>query len=144
MKCSMCNDHLSNKQKCLLCHQLFCSYICIESHIILAHNKKVYQNYININNNSNNKKRNNIIDVIEEEKEIIIQSPYLIPGIFNIKRTYDQKYNLNNFISVYEKSRPKVIGCGSFGKVYLVMHKRNKKHYAIKHMEKKKIDRKIK
>ena len=145
MKCSMCNDYLSNKQKCLLCHQLFCSYICIESHIILAHNKKVYQKKININNNVDNQKSKYLIETIEEEKkEIIIQSPYLIPGIFNIKRTYDQKYNLNNFIPVSEKNKkPTKIGCGSFGEVYLVMHKRNKKYYAIKHMEKKLLVEKL-
>ena len=68
MKCSMCNDYLSNKQKCLLCHQLFCSYICIESHIILAHNKKVYQKKININNNVDNQKSKYLIETIEEEK----------------------------------------------------------------------------
>ena len=140
MKCSLCNNNLSNKKKCLLCHQIFCSYICIESHIILAHNKTIYNKNNNLNYNLNkniSKIKPKKIEEEKEEKEFKIQSPYLIPGILNIKRTYDQKYNLNNFIPIFEKDKPKVIGCGSFGEVFLVMNKINRKYYAIKHMEKK-------
>ena len=147
MKCSLCSNYLSNKKKCLLCHKLFCSSICIESHFVFAHNKPINQNYINKNNNLQNHKNKNIIEQFKEEKkekekedEIILQSPYLIPGILNLKRTYDQNYSLKNLVPVYEKDRndiPKIIGNGSFGEVFLYMNKRNKKYYAVKHMEKK-------
>ena len=87
------------------------------------HQKKNFSN-LNMNNN-------------------YIQSPYLIPGILNIKRNYDEKYNLNNFIPIFEDGKPKIIGGGSFGQVFLVMNIKNKKLYAIKHMEKKSLSSKL-
>ena len=138
MKCLICNNMTTKKIKCLLCNEVFCSYNCMESHIILAHNNKIIQNIIDIKNNLNNNINNNIQTEKEnkEERETKIKSPYLIPGILNIRRTYDEKYNLDNFIPIFENGKPKIIGCGSFGKVFLVMNKINKKYYAIKHMEK--------
>ena len=138
MKCLICNNMTTKKIKCLLCNEVFCSYNCMESHIILAHNNKIIQNIIDIKKNLNNNINNNIQTEKEnkEERETKIKSPYLIPGILNIRRTYDEKYNLDNFIPIFENGKPKIIGCGSFGKVFLVMNKINKKYYAIKHMEK--------
>ena len=139
MKCLICNGITSKQIKCLLCNHVFCSYNCMESHIIISHNNRIIQNIIDIKNNLNSNINNNIYleEENKEERETIIQSPYLIPGILNIRRAYDQKYNLNNFIPIIEKGKPKIIGGGSFGQVFLVMNKINKKFYAIKHMEKK-------
>ena len=135
MKCSICHNNIAHNIKCLLCLEIFCSYNCMESHILLVHNKKIIQNIIDISKNLDKGKNQSYL--IKGEKEIFPLSPYLIPGIFNIRRSYDQKYNLNNFIPIFEKGEPKIIGCGSFGQVFLVMNKINKKYYAIKHMEKK-------
>ena len=89
------------------------------------------ENSKNYLNNLNNKHNN-------------IKSPYLIPGILNIQRiNYNEKYNLDNFIPIFENGKPKIIGCGSFGQVFLVMNTINKKLYAIKHMEKKSLSAKL-
>ena len=147
MKCSLCHNKTTQKTKCLLCLDYFCSYKCMESHITLFHNKKFEQNIVRSDNNSNNINiNNNIINTQlyqEEKNQTKIKSPYLIPGILNIRRTYDQKYSLNNFCPIFEDGKPKIIGCGSFGQVFLVMNKINKKLYAIKHMEKKILAEKL-
>ena len=135
MKCLICHNNISHNIKCLLCLEKFCSYNCMESHILIAHNKKIIQNIIDTKNNLNKGKIQYNLTNEENEKKVL--SPYLIPGILNIKRSYDQKYNLNNFIPVLENGKPRIIGFGSFGQVFLVMNRINKKYYAIKHMEKK-------
>ena len=66
-------------------------------------------------------------------KTDLITSPYLIEGIYYKQRNFDEKYNLDNFIPVFENGEPKIIGGGSFGQVYLVTNIINKKSYAIKH-----------
>ena len=73
-----------------------------------------------------------------------IKSPYLIPGVLKMEKiNYDEKYNLDNFVPIFEEGKPKIIGCGSFGEVFLVMNTINKKLYAIKHMEKKSLSTKL-
>ena len=143
MKCSNCHNISKKNVVCIICGDTFCSYICMEPHMILSHKKnmnilidynksnqtyKNSKNYLlNLNNNQNN-----------------IKSPYLIPGVLKMERNnYDEKYNLDNFIPIFEEGKPKIIGCGSFGEVFLVMNTINKKLYAIKHMEKKSLSTKL-
>ena len=79
-----------------------------------------------------------------KNKQNNIKSPYLVPGILNAhKKSYDDKYKLDNFIPIFEDGKPKIIGCGSFGQVFLVMNTINKKLYAIKHMDKKNLSTKL-
>ena len=94
-----------------------------------------------INNNPPYNKNN--LEQKTDKNENSIESPYLIPGIFNKRRIYDEKYNLNNFISVFENEKPKIIGGGSFGQVFLVINTINEKLYAIKHMSKKSLSSKL-
>ena len=54
MECSICHNNISKKIKCLLCLELFCSYDCMESHIIISHHKKIIQNIMDINEKLNN------------------------------------------------------------------------------------------
>ena len=143
MKCSKCLNNISEEIKCLLCEEYFCSKKCMEMHITSSHNKEKKLNEKKINNNLNNKKKSNSHIEKKTEKEKTIHSPYIIQGILNIKRTYDEKYNLNNFVKITENSKPIIIGGGSFGQVYLVKNKINKKLYAIKHMEKKLLAEKL-
>ena len=140
MKCSKCHNIIEQKINCLLCKNIFCSYNCMEAHMIALHKKNFIFNDDTDNENNNIQKKyfSNL------NKNNNIKSPYLIPGILNIKRNYDEKYNLDNFIPVFENNKPKIIGCGSFGQVFLVLNTINKKLYAIKHMEKKKFINKIK
>ena len=95
-------------------------------------------NLITDNNNTSEPIKN-----IPNTNQSQIQSPYLVPGILNKKRNYDAKYNLDNFIYIFEDQKPKILGGGSFGQVLLVMNKINKKLYAIKHMEKKSLLKKL-
>ena len=140
MKCSKCQNNINQKINCLFCKNVFCSYSCMESHIILFHKKNLMINIL-IDNNRIIEQNNNISN--SDKNQIDIQSPYLIPGILNKKRNYEQKYNLENFIPIFENEKPKIIGGGSFGQVFLVMNKINKKLYAIKHMEKKSLSKKL-
>ena len=141
MKCSKCQNNIDKKINCLLCGNAFCSYNCMESHIILFHKNNLMLNIYIDNNNKISDPKKNISNT--EQNQIGIQSPYLIPGILNKKRKYDEKYSLDNFIYIFEDEKPKIIGGGSFGKVFLVMNKINKKLYAIKHMEKKSLSKKL-
>ena len=143
MKCSKCLNNISEEVKCLLCEEYFCSKKCMEVHITSSHNKEKSLNEKKTNNNLNNKKKSNSHIEKKTEKEKNIHSPYIIQGILNIKRTYDEKYNLNNFVKITENGKPIIIGGGSFGQVYLVKNKINKKLYAIKHMEKKLLSEKL-
>ena len=67
-------------------------------------------------------------------------SPYLVQGKINKKIKYDKKYSLNNFISIKDNNNEiRIIGSGSFGKVYLSKNIIDNKIYAIKHMDKNKL-----
>jgi serine/threonine protein kinase len=112
----------------------------MESHMLLSHQKNLLINFPNDNKfNFNKKNHSSNLD----ENQINIESPYLIPGILNNRRKYDEKYNLNNFLSIFENEKPKIIGGGSFGEVFLVMNTKNEKLYAIKHMSKKSLSKKL-
>jgi len=52
---------------------------------------------------------------------------------------YDPIFSLENFTLLFSNGVPKSIGNGSFGDVYLAINNINKRTYAIKHMEKKKL-----
>ena len=154
MKCWNCKKNIEHEMTCIFCKNIFCSYKCLRSHIILSHNqnllintsqsKKTFQKAIkktnSYNSYQNNKKEKNI--PISKSNDIIM-SPYLIPGIFYKTRKYDEKYNLENFMPVFENGKPKVIGGGSFGQVFLVVNTKNQKLYAIKHMIKKNLSAKL-
>ena len=69
-----------------------------------------------------------------------INSPYLLQGFLNPSIVYDSFYSLDNFVPVYDDlGKVQIIGSGSYGQVYLAWHLINKKYYAIKHMDKKKL-----
>ena len=140
MKCPICHNNIDLNKKCIFCPSYFCSNICMKYHIYLSHNEKSNHNIISTNNNNNS---NNIKAYNKEKNEAKIKSPYIVPGILSIRRTYNQKYNLNNFDPIFENGEPKIIGCGSFGQVFLVMNKIDQKFYAIKHMEKKILSEKL-
>ena len=115
----------------------------MESHLFLTHKKNLMINIpFNNNNYFSNKKK--IISNSNSSQNINnIQSPYLVPGILNHKRNYDEQYNLDNFIPIFENDNPKILGGGSFGKVFLFMNTINKNLYAIKHMNKKVLSNKL-
>ena len=117
MKCSNCTQIILSTFHCRYCLQSFCSLVCLEIHTSKYHPIK-----------NNSVQQDNII------------SPYLINGFFKNSITYDNFYSLKNFVPIYDEyGKLKIIGSGSYGQVYLALHTINKKYYAIKHMDKKKL-----
>ena len=143
MKCSNCHNISEKNVVCIICGDTFCSYICMEPHMILSHKKNmnILIDY-NKNNQTSKNSKNYLLNLKNNQNNI--KSPYLIPGVLKMERNnYDEKYNLDNFVPIFEEGKPKIIGCGSFGEVFLVMNTINKKLYAIKHMEKKSLSTKL-
>ena len=139
MKCLNCTKNILHEMPCIFCKNIFCSYKCLRSHIIFSHNKHLLINTSNLtSSNSQNKNKKSI-----QEKNELILSPYLIQGIYYKQRNYDEKYNLENFIPIFDSGKPKIIGGGSFGQVFLVTNIINQKLYAIKHMIKKNLSKKL-
>ena len=139
MKCLNCTKNILHEMPCIFCKNIFCSYKCLRSHIIFSHNKHLLINTSNLtSSNSQNKNKKSI-----QEKNELILSPYLIQGIYYKQRNYDEKYNLENFIPIFDSGKPKIIGGGSFGQVFLVTNTINQKLYAIKHMIKKNLSKKL-
>ena len=130
MKCLNCSKNIEHEMPCIFCKNIFCSYKCLRSHIISSHNN----NLLIKAPLSTNKNYQREVNKSTKDKTDTILSPYLILGIFYKQRNYDEKYNLENFIPVFEDGEPKIIGGGSFGQVFLVTNTKNNKLYAIKHM----------
>ena len=118
MKCSNCQIELISIFRCRYCSQTLCSLQCLELHCSKFHSIK-----------------NNTLMSISK-----INSPYLLQGFLNPSIVYDSFYSLDNFVPVYDDlGKVQIIGSGSYGQVYLAWHLINKKYYAIKHMDKKKL-----
>jgi len=143
MKCSNCHNNTSKNIPCIFCGDIFCSYNCIENHMILSHKKNLKVQY---DNDKKNQISKNTIKYSQNSKnnQNNINSPYIVPGILNVHRkSYDEKYNLDNFIPILEDGKPKLLGSGSFGQVFLALNIINKKLYAIKYMDKKSLSTKL-
>ena len=118
MKCLNCQTDLISIFRCRYCSQTLCSLQCLEDHCSKFHSIKKES----LSNSSK------------------INSPYLLQGFLNTSIIYDSFYSLDNFVPVYdENGKVQIIGSGSYGQVYLALHILNKKYYAIKHMDKKKL-----
>ena len=131
MKCRNCFKVIFSQIKCNSCNNLFCSNSCLDSHLF-------------INHRSANLQKNKIyekpkIERINNNENLIpysICSPYITDGFISNQIKYESIYDLNNFIPVLEFNSPKIIGIGSYGKVYLYKNITDKKLYAIKHLDK--------
>ena len=135
MNCFSCSKDIKNIINCDKCSSKFCSGSCLAFHYIFYHNEEE-------DNNNNEKELNNS----NNENDYIhkIHSPYITKGIFLKEIKYESIFEIKNFKHQIVNGNPKLLGYGSFGKVYLEINKINKKFYAIKHMEKKRIFKALK
>ena len=135
MNCFSCSKDIKNIINCDKCSSKFCSDSCLAFHYIFYHNEEEDNN----NNEKELNNSNNEIDYIHK-----IHSPYITKGIFLKEIKYESIFEIKNFKHQIVNGNPKLLGYGSFGKVYLEINKINKKFYAIKHMEKKRIFKALK
>ena len=136
MECYCCSKILKDYMNCTFCKNKFCSEPCLSLHNILYHRDNIKAN--NENENIENKNNNCIND---DDINIAYNSPYIVKGYLSMEIEYDPVYSLKNFTYEYFNGKPKLIGYGSFGRVYLGKNSIDKKFYAIKHMEKRSIYR---
>ena len=131
MKCKICSKILISQIKCHLCNNFFCSNYCLESHFHLYHKSlNLSKNRIYEKPKIEREKNNNNLILYS------ISSPYITNGYISNQINYEEIYDLKNFIQVLEYNSPKIIGIGSYGKVYLYRNITDKKLYAIKHLNK--------
>ena len=128
MNCFSCSKNIHKEIMCEQCSNKFCSDSCIAFHYSFYHQNGNNKEEININNYSDN--TNNI------EKNT---SNFLTDGYFLKEIKYESIYDIKNFKHHLVNGKPKLLGYGSFGNVYLEINKINKKFYAIKHIEKRRI-----
>jgi serine/threonine protein kinase len=143
--CSKCSKIIRSIKYCDKCKKLFCSESCLNHHKYTFHLNEQYSKQCNdkliIKNNNNDNYNNN--KYLEISSNIV--SPYLTKGTFTMgKIIYDQTYSLKNFTPVIENGKQKIIGSGSYGKVFLAKNKIDHKYYAIKHMKKKNLYKSLK
>ena len=128
MNCFSCSKNIHKEIICDQCSNKFCSDSCIAFHYSFYHQNVNNKEEININNYSDNTKN------IEKNT-----SNFLTDGYFLKEIKYESIYDIKNFKHHLVNGKPKLLGYGSFGNVYLEINKINKKFYAIKHIEKRRI-----
>ena len=139
MDCLNCSRISFSKNKCPFCSNNLCSYICLETHLISNHPN-------NNNSKCNIYEKPKIIRIKKKQPNIKnITSPYLTYGFIAKNILYDKTYELNNFIPEMDNNnKPIIIGTGSYGKVLLFRNIRDNELYAIKHMDKKYLNKSLK
>ena len=134
MKCFGCSKEIITPNNCSLCDNLFCSYSCVEAHRITYHRvNKTYMSNLNFN------------QPIKASQKKPISSSFITSGRIFDKIQYDPLFKIENFAQAVDKNnKPRILGSGSYGQVFLCVNKINKKYYAIKHMEKERLKKALK
>jgi len=128
-KCPSCKK--TNKDakilNCKFCEKTFCSVACLLKH----------SSY-----HLGNSDKNSIINSLKRRhsNKLSYLFPFITSGNFNEEPKFDQKYSFNNFSKVIKEIFPVLLGSGSFGNVYLVRHNITQEEYAMKVVNKKKLD----
>ena len=137
MECQFCSRKYNKQYNCQLCDKKFCSNICVLSHFSFDHSENTSKNNNSIVKNLLNEKLQE--KLLNNNNQIISQ--YITKGNYNegeIK--YDQKYQLKNFYKLTSKGKDIILGAGTFGQIFLAQNRIDSKYYAIKHMDKKKLN----
>ena len=128
MRCFSCLKIMKESRKCPYCNNYLCSETCLNFHFVFDHK---------INPTSDDNSENFFISSSNfNTNKNPVTSPYIVKGYISKRIIYDQTYSIKNFLPKNENGKPKLIGHGSFGKVYIATNKIDKKLYAIKHMDK--------
>jgi serine/threonine protein kinase len=116
MNCSSlkCKKEIRTYYTCNKCGKCYCSNSCMTDHTLEAH----------------------VSARPGGARTSGTRSIFMQMGSFNKEIVDDPYYNYENFEKV---SNAKTLGSGAFGDVYLVKHKRDGKHFALKQMNKYKI-----
>ena len=130
-KCPVCNNEslCFKPLKCKFCPIKFCSINCL-------------MNHFPIHNNTKNEEAKNLIRFAKRKYSRKLSQKYLFitPGIYHENsEPFQEKYSVENFSKVSDGFLPVELGCGAYGRVYLVSHNETKEEYALKVIEKKKL-----
>ena len=127
--CPLCSKEISSLKylKCKFCDKNFCSLSCLINHA------QIHQRYPNSSINLVNSLKR------RQSENLTEQYSFITSGDFRDKINYDNKYDFKNFKKVIEGIFPKQLGCGSFGRVFLVAHNETNELFALKTIDKRKI-----
>lgn len=120
-----CGREIRNYYTCKKCGKNFCKNSCMTQHTFEAHSAP---------------SNNNIIKTQSSQlvKKIPKKSPFIKEGLFHKEIKDDPYFEYKNF--EYVNDRKKSLGAGAFGDVFLAKHKNDGKYFAIKIMEKNRIE----
>ena len=131
MKCQICSKIMFSRINCYICNNIFCSNSCLEFHIFSNHKSLIHSKYKIYEKPKFDRTNNGNI-----QNPYSISSPYITNGYILNEIKYESIYDLKNFTPVLVFNSPKIIGIGSYGKVYLYRNITDNKLYAIKHLNK--------
>jgi serine/threonine protein kinase len=115
-------EPLINIYNCRCCNKSFCSDKCLVEHLIIIETEKRTKDcLISIHNHS-------------------IRSIFMKPGIILKEKERSAYFDFANFEKVKVGNKYKILGSGAFGEVYLARNSIDSKFYAIKHINKSKLD----
>ena len=117
------NFPITDKFLCQCCTKEFCSDSCLVEHVI----ERDRESRINKKSFKINKRTTKG------------QSIFIKPGKMLNQTEKDEYYDMQNFQKVKINNRTHIVGSGAFGEVYLAIHKKDKKYYAIKQLDKKRL-----
>jgi serine/threonine protein kinase len=117
-----CNRRITTESFCKECGYAFCPNTCMVEHVFEKHKGQVDQ-CISI------KIRNSVVS-----------SPFLKRGEILKDVKCDPYFDYQNLVKVKISGKSNILGSGAFGDVFLAKHKIDDKFYAVKQMQKKKID----
>ena len=127
--CPTCFKEISSLKllKCKFCEKNCCSLTCLINHAQTHQGNP--NSSISLVNSLKRRQSENLTE----------RYSFITSGDFRDKINFDKKYDYKNFTKVVEGIFPKQLGCGSFGRVFLVSHNETKELFALKTIEKRKI-----